>query len=295
MAKPLVLVTGANGQLGKSLQSLAASYPHLDFVFLSREDLPIEDASRVDYAFEKMRPTWCVNAAAYTAVDKAETEKERAFAVNSEATGILAAASFLYGARFIHVSTDYVFDGESSEPYKEDDHLSPVNTYGASKLEGERVCMEKNHDAMIIRTAWVYSEFGNNFVKTMIRLLSSRPEIGVVDDQVGAPTYAVDLAEAILNIIEKTEANKDAWTPGIYHYSNLGRISWYEFAVAIKKHASLEGKVNAIPTSGYPTPAKRPSFSLLNTSKIRNTYAIEIPEWEQSLVKCLDRLKAIAT
>lgn len=292
MGKPLVLVTGANGQLGKSLQSLAESFPALEFVFLSREDLSIEDAEKVNYAFEKMRPTWCVNAAAYTAVDKAETEQDRAFAVNRDATGNLAAASYLYGARFIHISTDYVFDGESAEPYKEGDELKPVNIYGASKLEGERICLEKNPDAMIIRTAWVYSEFGNNFVKTMIRLMSSRPEINVVADQVGAPTYAVDLAEAILTIIINTDSNPDAWTPGIYHYSNLGRISWYDFAIAIKQHASLEAKVNAIPTSDYPTPAKRPSFSLLNTSKIRTTYSIEIPEWEVSLVKCLDRLKA---
>jgi dTDP-4-dehydrorhamnose reductase len=292
MSRPLVLVTGANGQLGQSVRSLADSFPELEFAFLSREDLPIEDAEKVNYYFEKARPSWCINTAAYTAVDKAESDRERAFAVNRDATGILAATSDLFGTRFIHVSTDYVFDGQSAVPYKEHDKLSPVNAYGASKLEGEQLCMEKNPASMIIRTAWVYSEFGNNFVKTMLRLMSSRPEINVVDDQVGAPTYAVDLANAILTIIGNTEKKQTGWSPGIYHYSNKGRISWYDFAVAIKELAGLQCKINPIPSSQYPTPAKRPSFSLLDTQKIREVYNIHIPDWRESLSTCMARLAA---
>ncbi|RYY19992.1 MAG: dTDP-4-dehydrorhamnose reductase [Chitinophagaceae bacterium] len=230
MAAIKILVTGANGQLGKSVASLASIYPQFAFTFVNREQLSITNAVAVDQVFGDVRPNFVINAAAYTAVDKAETDVEGATAVNSTAPGMLAAASKKAGARFIHVSTDYVFSGTSETPYTEDHPTDPVNQYGRSKLAGELLVMKENASAIIIRTAWVYSEFGNNFVKTMMRLMKDRPQIGVVYDQVGAPTYAVDLAAAILDIIAKAAVNAETWVPGIYHYSNRGKISWYDFA-----------------------------------------------------------------
>jgi dTDP-4-dehydrorhamnose reductase len=285
MSKPIILVTGANGQLGKELQVLAEFHDNYSFVFTTREELPIQEADKVKQFFAKHKPAWCINCAAYTAVDKAESDRETAFAVNADATGTLAAASKKQQSKFIHISTDYVFDGQSPVPYKEDAPTNPINTYGASKLKGEQLCLQQNPDAVIIRTAWVYSGFGHNFVKTMLRLMSERPLINVVNDQVGAPTYAADLARCIMHII----VNKK-WVPGIYHYSNKGRISWYEFADAIKEFTHSNCTVNPIPSSQYPTPAKRPSFSLLDTHKIFETYHCEIPEWKDGLERCLQKL-----
>lgn len=285
MAKPKILVTGANGQVGTSLRTLSAAYPSFDFIFLAKDELPIHRFELVSQYFDAVKPAYCINAAAYTAVDKAETDKETAFLVNGDAVGVLASACGKYGTKFIHISTDYVFDGTSPEPYKEDTRTNPVNAYGVSKLRGEALCLLYNPDAVIIRTAWVYSEHGNNFVKTMLRLMKDRPEINVVSDQIGAPTYAEDLAEAMLEIVKKE------WVPGIYHYSNTGRISWYDFAVAIKELSGSACKVNPIPTSQYPTPAKRPSFSLLDTHKIQSTYQLVIPAWKDSLQRCLQRLQ----
>jgi dTDP-4-dehydrorhamnose reductase len=297
MAKPVILVTGANGQLGKELQVLAEFHDNYSFVFATKEDLPIQDEAQVQQYFSKHKPAFCVNCAAYTAVDKAENDKETAFAVNATATGILAAASRSHNTKFIHISTDYVFDGQSPVPYKEDAPVNPMNTYGVTKLKGEQLCLEKNPDAIIIRTAWVYSGFGNNFVKTMIRLMSERPSVNVVNDQVGTPTYAADLARCIMHIIlvsqPKTQNPKPGtgnWVPGIFHYSNKGRISWYDFAVAIKEMTHSNCVVNPIPSSQYPTPAKRPSFSLLDTHKIDETYHCEIPEWKDGLERCLQKL-----
>lgn len=290
MAKTTILVTGANGQLGQSIGSISNEYPQFDFQFVTRDSVSIDNAAEVDAAFTKVQPNYCINAAAYTAVDKAENDEEGAVAINGTAVGILADASKKAGVRFIHVSTDYVFDGLSETPYKEDHDTDPVNIYGASKLAGENLALKKNEQSIIIRTAWVYSEFGNNFVKTMLRLMKDRKEIGVVADQVGAPTYATDLARGILDIIEKTSGNQLAWTPGLYHYSNRGRISWFDFAESIKVKTKQSCKVNAITTSEFPTPAKRPAFSLLDTSKIRQTYRLEIPQWEESLDLCLGKL-----
>lgn len=290
MAKPKILVTGANGQVGMSLRALSAAYPAFDFVFLTKDELPIHRFELVSQYFDVVRPAYCINAAAYTAVDKAETDKETAFLVNGDAVGVLASACAKYGTKFIHISTDYVFDGTSPEPYKEDTRTNPVNTYGISKLRGEALCLLYNADAVIIRTAWVYSEHGNNFVKTMLRLMKERPAINVVSDQVGAPTYAEDLAKAMLEIVDRQSATNN-WTPGIYHYSNLGRISWYDFAVAIKELSGSTCAVNPIPTAQYPTPAKRPSFSLLDTHKIQATWQLTIPEWKDSLQRCLQRLQ----
>ncbi|GGB04231.1 dTDP-4-dehydrorhamnose reductase [Puia dinghuensis] len=286
MATPTILVTGANGQLGRELQVLAAAYPQYSFVFADRSQLSIEDPQQIATFFNTHKPAWCINCAAYTAVDKAETEKDAAFRINGEGPGYLAAACRNSGARLIHVSTDYVFDGNSATPLKENDPTAPINAYGASKLAGEQRAME-NHPGgtVIIRTAWVYSEFGNNFVKTMIRLMKERPAINVVDDQIGSPTYAADLAAAILHIV-----NSPNFVPGIYHYSNEGRISWYQFASAIRNHTGSTCTVNPIPSSQFPTPAKRPHYSLLDKTLIRKTYNIIIPDWEPSLLTCLGRL-----
>lgn len=310
MAKPKILVTGGKGQVGMSLQALSVSYPAFDFIFVDREELPIHQFELVSQYFDVVKPAYCINAAAYTAVDKAESDKETAFLVNGDAVGVLASACKKYGTKFIHISTDYVFDGTSPEPYKENTPTNPVNVYGVSKLRGEALCLFYNPDAVIIRTAWVYCEYGNNFVKTMLRLMKDRPELNVVSDQVGVPTYAGDLAKAMLEIVsqesgvgssESAIGNGQSavgdrqpatgnWQPGIYHYSNTGRISWYDFAVAIKELSGSNCIVHPISTAQYPTPAKRPSFSLLDTHKIQATYQLTIPAWKDSLQLCLQRL-----
>jgi len=288
MINPKIVVTGANGQLGKELKVASQNYPAFGFIFASREELPVNNTSLINDFFEKNQPAFCINCAAYTAVDKAETEKDLAFSINAEAVAALAFACKKFHAKFIHISTDYVFDGTSSTPLTEKDFTNPVNVYGASKLEGEKLAFENNEETIVIRTSWVYSEFGNNFVKTMIRLMNERKEINVVADQFGAPTYAASLAETILFIINDS---KD-WKPGIYHYSNAGKISWYDFAVAIKKLISSECIIHPVSTEKYPTPAKRPSFSLLDTKKIRDTFHIHIADWEDGLKKCVLRLQA---
>lgn len=286
MSKPIVLVTGANGQLGSELRAAAAQYTSFEFLFPGRDELSITDSHSLHEFFLVHKPDFCINCAAYTAVDKAESEQEKAFETNAYAAGELAKICAQTKTRFIHISTDYVFDGQSPEPYTEEDNTSPINVYGASKLKGEELCKKNNPDSIIIRTAWVYSSFGHNFVKTMLRLMKEKNSINVVNDQVGAPTYAADLAAAILCII-----SSNSWRPGIYHYSNKGKISWYEFAVAIKELSGSSCLVHPIPSSQYPTPAKRPSFSLLNTEKIRNTFYLEIPDWKFSLAKCIELLK----
>jgi dTDP-4-dehydrorhamnose reductase len=284
--KKVVLVTGSNGQLGQELRDLEKKFDQFDFLFTTRDELAIQDHFLLKKFFKKNNPAYCINCAAYTAVDKAETEKELATLINGDAPGYLAEACDEFGTKFIHISTDYVFDGTSAIPYKETDETNPVNHYGMSKLIGERRVMESIADAVIIRTAWVYSEYGNNFVKTMMRLMNERENINVVNDQRGSPTYAADLAEAIMQII-----SKEKLIPGIYHYSNEGTISWYEFAVAIKEMIGSNCKINPIPTSQYPTPAKRPAFSLLDKTKIKSTFQLEIPEWQTSLKKCIVRLR----
>lgn len=284
--KKKILVTGANGQLGKEIGSLAGSYPYFDFVFLSREDMPIQNFELVRNTFSIHQPAFCVNCAAYTMVDKAETEKDLAYQVNAESVGVLAAVSKEYDAGFIHISTDYVFDGNGTVPYRPEDITNPQSVYGASKLQGELLAKEFNDQSIIIRTSWVYSQFGRNFVKTMLRLMSERDEIGVVSDQVGSPTYAADLAEAIVEIIASGK-----WHPGTYHYSNAGVISWYDFAVAIRDRAGLACKINPIPTSAYPTPAKRPAYSVMDTSAIKEAYGIVAKPWQERLFACMDRLK----
>lgn len=285
-SKQKILITGSNGQLGKELKRLENSYSQFNFIFLSREDLPIHHYELVRNFFKGYQPQFLINCAAYTAVDRAESEKELAFQVNGESVGVLAAVCKEYGTKLIHISTDYVFDGTATIPYKEESLTNPQSVYGASKLEGEKEALRFNPDSIIIRTSWVYSEFGKNFVKTMLKLMSEREELNVVSDQFGSPTYAADLAEAILQIISSGQ-----WHPGIYHFSNEGIISWYEFAVAVKELSGNICKLNPIPTSQYPTPAKRPAYSVLDKTKIQSAFSVQIKDWKASLETCLSRLK----
>ncbi|MEY4586019.1 MAG: dTDP-4-dehydrorhamnose reductase [Bacteroidota bacterium] len=283
--RPLVLVTGANGQLGKELQQLEANWPAFKFLFLSREDLPIHHFELVRNFFKGCKPAVLINCAAYTAVDKAEQERDLAYQINAEAVGVLAAVCAANECRFIHVSTDYVFDGTATCPYKEEDLTAPQSVYGQTKLEGERQALLVNPNAVIIRTSWVYSSFGKNFVKTIIRLLQDKPQISVVQDQLGSPTYAADLANAILQV-----ASSNTWIPGIYNYSNTGIISWFQFAVEIGKLSGLTTPIKGISTAEYPTPAKRPAWSVLDTTKIVATYGVIIKDWKESLGQCMREL-----
>ena len=282
-----ILVTGANGQLGQEFQQLEKNFPSLNFLFVSKNELSIADENAVNTFFKNKQIDICINCAAYTAVDKAETDKETAIAVNAIAVGYLAKACKNHNAKFIHISTDYVFDGKGIKPFTENDQTNPVNFYGQTKLSGELNAIKENEETIIIRTAWVYSSFGNNFVKTMIRLMNERESIGVVNDQYGCPTFAADLAQAIMQIIVGNN-----FIAGIYHYSNKGKISWYDFAKEISQQINSHCVVNEITTSQFPTPASRPSYSVLDTSKIAETFNITIPEWKESLQKCLALLKS---
>lgn len=290
MPPALILVTGANGQLGKEIKDLEASYKQFRFIFLSKEDLPIHQFEQVQRYFEKQLPAYCINCAAYTAVDKAETEKAAAMLINGDATGVLAEVCALHRTKLIHISTDYVFDGTASVPYKEDHSTNPVNFYGSTKLKGEELCIKNNDQSIVIRTSWVYSAYGNNFVKTMVRLMKERDSLNVVSDQFGSPTYAADLAKVIMEIIAGSERDASKWVPGIYHYSNDGIISWYDFAVAIKKLTGSKCIINPIPTTAYPTPAKRPAYSAFNKDKIQSTYQLVVEEWKTSLSAAIIRL-----
>lgn len=287
MGPKKILVTGSNGQLGSEIKALAGQYPAFDFLFTDRETLSIIDEAAVADFFDRHQPDFCVNCAAYTAVDKAEDAAELPLvkALNADAVGFLAKACAAHHTRFIHVSTDYVFDGNGVEPYKETDATQPVSVYGSTKLEGEAQATAFT-DAVIIRTAWVYSSFGKNFVKTMMRLMQEKSQISVVSDQYGTPTYAADLAAAIMHIIESGK-----WEPGVYHYTNEGRINWHEFALGIKELIGSDCEVKAIPSIQYPTPAKRPAWSVLDKSKIRQAYGVQIPDWQASLAICMGKMQ----
>lgn len=277
-----VLVTGAGGQLASELEVLAAARPTDQFLFRSEKDLDITDAEAVWQALASEEPDFCINAAAYTAVDKAEIDPETAFRVNAEGARFLAAACAAKGTRFLHVSTDYVFAGDGERPYREDDPASPAGVYGASKRKGEELAFEAAPDTIVVRTAWVYSSFGHNFVKTMLRLMRERDSLSVVADQQGCPTYAADLAAALLHIIDSGK-----WVPGIYHFSNEGPTTWFHFAEAIRDGAGLSCTLQAITTAQYPTPARRPAYSVLDTTKIRDTYGLAIRPWPVCLTECL--------
>jgi dTDP-4-dehydrorhamnose reductase len=279
-----ILVSGSNGQLGSELREIAGQFKEFQFVFFSRAELSITDNAAMEKMFALHRPSYFINCAAYTAVDKAEKEKEIAEEINGHAVGAIATLCTQYDCRLIHISTDYVFNGKARTPLKEDDPVDPVNAYGDSKLMGERLAMQHT-DAVIIRTSWVYSKYGNNFVKTMKRLMDEKESISVVHDQVGSPTYAADLATVIMEIIASGK-----WESGIYNYSNSGVISWFDFANEIKKELHSKCEVYPIPTSQFPTPAKRPAYSVLDKEKIQSVYNIMAREWKESLKECIDKL-----
>ncbi|QBN19835.1 dTDP-4-dehydrorhamnose reductase [Flavobacterium nackdongense] len=280
-----ILVTGANGQLGSEIKVLAIAYPNFDFVFTDIEDFPLDQEEVIISNFKQIEPDIVINCAAYTAVDKAETDSITADTINHLAIATLASLCADSGAKLVHISTDYVFDGSSPIAYTEEDQPNPKSVYGVTKLAGEMACLKNCPESIIIRTAWVYSEFGNNFVKTMLRLMTERDSLGVVNDQVGSPTYAADLAQVILTILDSSK-----WETGIYHYSNAGEISWFQFAQDIKEIGRKTCDIKGIPASSYPTPAERPAYSLLDKSKIRAVYGIEPIDYKVSLQIMMGKL-----
>lgn len=283
-----ILVTGANGQLGNSIRLLANQYPHYNFLLTDVETLDITDAAAVKAVVKDNQVNYILNCAAYTAVDKAEDNEELCRRLNCYAVQILGEAAHQAGAKIIHVSTDYVFSGTHHCPYEETDATRPVSAYGRTKLAGEEALLEVCPDAVIIRTAWLYSEFGSNFVKTVLRLGKERDEMGFVFDQIGTPTYAGDLAAAMLAIVAADE--QEGFVPGVYHYSNEGVCSWYDFTVKILEIAGIECRIRPIETYEYPTRAIRPPYSVLNKSKIKATYGLAIPHWEASLRVCMQKM-----
>jgi len=283
-----ILVTGANGQLGSELQALATAHSEYDFVFTGRRELDLSSSESIKNFFKERQFDVIINCTAYTAVDKAESDEEMAYAINHKAVETLAIIAKEKNISLIHISTDYVFDGSSFKPYIEDEPTNPQSIYGSSKLAGEEALQSINpENSLIIRTSWVYSSFGNNFVKTMLRLGREREELGVIFDQVGTPTYARDLASAILTIIPQL-SNDDV---EILHYSNEGVCSWYDFAIAIFEMQSITCHVNPIETKAYPTPATRPHYSLLNKTKIKENYTVTIPYWRDSLRQALQSME----
>jgi dTDP-4-dehydrorhamnose reductase len=282
-----ILITGCNGQLGNELQLLEKNYPNHQWLNTDVEELDITNQLAVNQFVAENKVDGIVNCAAYTAVDKAESDRQLATALNTEAPAYLAAAIEKRGGWLLHISTDYVFDGTNHTPYVETDTPCPDSVYGSTKLAGEMGVMKFCRKTMIIRTGWLYSTFGNNFVKTMLRLGRERDKLGVVFDQVGTPTYALDLAQAIMTAIEQ------GVKPGIFHFSDEGVCSWYDFAKAIHRMAGINRcQVSPLHTEEYPTPASRPHYSVLDKTKIKQTYGIVIPQWEESLQKCLERMEA---
>ena len=282
-----ILITGCNGQLGNELQLLEKNYPNHQWLNTDVEELDITNQLAVNQFVAENKVDGIVNCAAYTAVDKAESDRQLATALNTEAPAYLAAAIEKRGGWLLHISTDYVFDGTNHTPYVETDTPCPDSVYGSTKLAGEMGVMKFCRKTMIIRTGWLYSTFGNNFVKTMLRLGRERDKLGVVFDQVGTPTYAHDLAQAIMTAIEQ------GVKPGIFHFSDEGVCSWYDFAKAIHRMAGINRcQVRPLHTEEYPTPASRPHYSVLDKTKIKQTYGIVIPQWEESLQKCLERMEA---
>ena len=299
----VVLVTGANGQLGQSIQSISGKYPEIDFVFCSSSDLDITNLENCQVVFDEFKPQFCINAAAYTAVDKAESEPAKAFDINANGAENLAITCKKFNTILIHISTDFVFDAYFSEgiayydrelrlPLKsnlgltETDVPFPSGVYGLTKLQGEQAIQANWDKHFIIRTSWVYSKFGNNFMKTMLRLASERDRLSVVADQIGTPTNAVDLAEVLIVIIVSSFKFQVS-SFGIYNFSNEGQCSWYDFANEIFRQKGVSIDLKPIPTSAYPTPAKRPAYSVLDKTKIRSTFDIKINDWQTSLSACL--------
>lgn len=281
-----ILVIGAGGQLGQCLKIVAERRGIVDIVFPAEQDANILDEGVLKALLAKEQPEFVVNCAAYTAVDKAEDDVELAKAINETGAGYLASACAANGAALVHVSTDFVFEGNNVKLLKEDDEAKPINVYGVTKLDGEKVVAAKLPAHFIIRTSWLYSEYANNFVKTMLKLGAERDELNIIADQVGTPTYAIDLANAIYDIIESGQSSY-----GVYHYSNEGVTSWFDFATAIFDINKTQVKVNPIPGSAYPTRATRPPFSVMDKTKIKETFNIEIPYWRDSLMDCISKIK----
>lgn len=281
-----ILITGCNGQLGNEMQLLEKENQQHTYFNTDVAELDITDEAAINRFVTDNEIDGIVNCAAYTAVDKAEENQELCHKLNATAPGLLAKAIEKRGGWMIQISTDYVFDGTNHRPYTEQDSVCPNSTYGRTKLAGEQEVINGCKRSMIIRTAWLYSTFGNNFVKTMIRLGKEKEQLGVIFDQIGTPTYAGDLADAIMTVINK------GIVPGVYHFSNEGTISWYDFTKAIHRIAGIKTcKVNPLHTEEYPTPAARPHYSVLDKTKIKQTYGIEVPYWEDSLAECIAKLK----
>lgn len=280
------LVLGASGQLGQCLKKVAAQKNINNLSFPDESKANILDKDLLKTLFEVEKPGFVINCAAYTAVDKAEDDIDLCRRVNKDGALNIAELCKTYNATLIHVSTDFVFEGNGHELLNEDDEAKPVNIYGVTKLEGEQDVIKTIDEHFILRTSWLYSEYGNNFVKAMLKFGAERDELNIIADQVGTPTYAIDLAEAILHII--ASGQKDY---GVYHYSNEGVTSWYDFAMGIFDISKTQVKVNPIPTSQYPTRAVRPKFSVMDKTKIKSIFGIEIPYWRNSLAKCIDALK----
>jgi dTDP-4-dehydrorhamnose reductase len=286
----IILITGANGQLGNELRIVSKNYYGYDFIFTDIDTLNITNYGDTLEFIKKTGPDWIINCAAYNLVDKAETEPDQAMLINGTAVKNITEVIRGTGCRFIHVSTDYVYDGKSNVPYNENIPPDPLTAYGRSKLAGEKYAL-LHQGSMIIRTAWLYSSFGNNFVKTILRNAAEKESLKVVFDQTGTPTYAADLAEAIMNIVSGVIRNQVALNSGIYNYSNEGVCSWYDFASEIIKEAGLSCKVYPVMSEEFKQVAKRPSYSVLDKSKIKENYGLSIPHWRTSLLKCMKLLK----
>jgi dTDP-4-dehydrorhamnose reductase len=288
MAIHTILVTGANGQLGWELGQLASNYPAFKFVLVDRSQLDLAFPESFEKIIQTIAPDCIINTAAYTAVDKSETEKELSYTVNATAVEALAVICKNLVIPFITYSTDYVFDGAATAPYNTSTKVDPVNYYGSTKAAGEKMAMEANEDTIVIRTSWVFSSHGNNFVKTMLRLMKERDQLKIVADQKGRPTYAKDLAIATMKMIEAMNAGKII--KGIYHFANRGETTWFDFAATIKANADLTCDVQPIETKDFPTPAKRPAYSVLDTSKIEQDVEMDIRHWEDALKECIDQI-----
>jgi len=293
MSQPTILITGTHGQLGNECLDAATREPNWTVIGLGREELDFKDLEGIQEVMDDYKPDIIINCAAYTAVDKSETEMDLANLINAKAVGKLAEWSDENDALLVHISTDYVFNGEGERPYLESDPTQPINQYGASKLMGEKAAFENDKHTVILRTSWVYSEYGHNFVKTMLRLADERGEVRVVEDQQGSPTYAHDLAEGIFAVIRKYLVNdcEKSTVGGIYNYANQGVTSWYGFANKIFELANTTCKVIPVTSSEFPTPAKRPRYSVLNTEKYQKTFESKIPDWEDGLRRCLRNMQ----
>ncbi len=280
-----ILITGSNGQLGNEMQQAAVRFPAFNYIYTDVAELDICDKSALDAFVKANNVNVIVNCAAYTAVDKAEDDVELCYKINRDAVRNIAEVASDNKVKVVHVSTDYVFDGTNYLPYTEDMPVCPATVYGKSKLEGEQALLENCKESVILRTAWLYSSFGNNFVKTMMKLGTERDSLGVIFDQVGTPTYAADLADAILQLL-----SNETFVPGIYHFSDEGVCSWYDFTKTIHRMANITCDVKPIEAKDYPARTPRPHFSVLNKGKIKSTYGISIPHWEVSLEKCIGLL-----